>query len=91
MPLVTVWPTPERVADGEDEVADLEPVGIGEAECRESLAGRIVDLQHCQVRFRIVEQQPDRIFAAARQRDADVVGAAHHMRIGDDDAGRVDD
>ena len=40
MPWVTVWPTAERVADGEHKVADLQRVGIGEFERREALALR---------------------------------------------------
>ena len=81
----------EWVADGQHQIADLDAVRIGELQCRENLAVGFVDLQHREVRFRIVEQQFDRVFPPAIERDVDFVGAIDHVRIGDDHPLGVDD
>ncbi len=52
---------PERVADGQCNVADANAVRARDGDCREVFQ---VDLEHCQIGFRIIADDPGNGFAA---------------------------
>ena len=81
---------PERVADREHEVADLQLVGIAEVERREALAP-ILDAQHREVGAAVLEHDLGIELALVRERHLDLVRAFDHVVVGDDQAGRIDD
>ena len=85
MPLVTVCPTPNGIADGEHKIAHLQLVGIAEWQSGELLALG-VDLQHGKIGARIGKDDLGFEFAPVGQRDPDVLAAFDDMVVGDDDA-----
>ena len=89
MPIVTVWPTPERIAEGKHDVTDLDVIGIGERECGEVVR---VDLQHRKIARRIRADQLRVDAAPIGELDRDVFRSVDHVVIGQDVAvGAYDD
>ena len=91
-PVVTVELEAERVADGDDQLAALEPLGI--AELRRRQRHRRVDPDEREVRVRIVADHARGKLAALDRGDIQTGSAADHVAIGehepvgcDDDAG----
>ena len=81
----------ERVADGDDEIADLCAVlGVGEAQCRQALV-RITDAQHGEIDTRIGEHQFGVKLAPIVEDDLQRLGAFDDVVVGDDDAVSADD
>jgi hypothetical protein len=78
----------ERVADGQDGVADAQPVGAAERHHRQV---RQLDGEHGEVRVRIDAHQPRRSLAAVAQLDADLGGPGDDVVVGHDVALPVDD
>jgi hypothetical protein len=79
----------ERVADRDDEIADLQTIRIAERDLRQVLR---LDLQQRDVGRRIAADDFRLEIAAILQRHGDLAGVLDHVRVGDDVAGlRIDD
>src|SRR5262249_44191537 len=83
---------PERVADGDHPVTDLERVGVAELRDRERVLA--VDLQHGEIGLRIAPEDLGRQLAAVAERHGDllrvlddVVVRQHDTVLPDDEAG----
>ena len=92
MPIVTVWPTPKRVADGEHHVAHVELFRVAEGDRVELAVG--LDLQHREIGFRVASDDTGGQFAPVVEGPLDLVGGLDHVVVGehiafgrDDDAG----
>ena len=79
----------ERIADREDEIADLDRVGIAELEHRELLVA--LDLEHRQIRAGIAQHDLGFEFPPIRERDLHFRHALDDVMVGDDEAARIDD
>ena len=79
----------ERIADGDDEIADLERVGIAKLEHREILAA--LELQHREIGARIAQHDLRLELALVGERDLHLGHALDHVIVGDDEARRIDD
>ena len=89
IPIVTVWPDAERVADREHDVADLHRVGVAERE-RMQIGGG--DFEQREIARLVGADDLRRQRAAVGHLDLDVVRAVHHVVVGQDVAvGRDDD
>jgi hypothetical protein len=80
----------ERIAQGQDQVADLQLLLVVDGHDRQLLALG-VDLQHGQVGARIVQQHRGRELAAVGQLDGDVAHALDIVVVGDDHPVGADD
>ena len=69
----------EGIADGDDEVTHLHPVGIGDRYFGEPVG---LDLDHGNVRFAVGADQLGAELAAVGQGDGDLVGLVHHVIVG---------
>ena len=81
---------PERIAHGYDGFPQIQPAGIVAANGRQ-IRRRIADLQQGDIVHRIVRDDLRPVIFTAVQSDHDPGGAVHHMRIGHDQSGRIDD
>ena len=80
----------EGIADGENQIADLDRVGILEAQMRQLLPADI-DLQHRQIRALVGQHQLRIELAPVGQRHRELLPALDHVMIGDDQTRRIDD
>ncbi len=72
---------PERRADGEHPLPDLEAAGIADGRDRQVLG---IDLQQRDIGLRVAADQFGRELALVIQFDGNFVRAIHHMMVGDD-------
>src|SRR5438105_9493914 len=79
----------ERVADGNDPIANLRRVAVAKADIGQRLVG--LDLQHGDVSARVAADDLRRVLAVVLQCDGDLGGFADDMVVGDDESRRVDD
>ncbi len=84
MPCVTLWPTPNGIADGDDEIADLDGVGIAQRNGGKRPVA--LDLEHRQIGAGIVEHDLGLELALVGERDLHVRHAGDDVVIGDDEA-----
>ncbi len=90
MPLVTVWPTPKGLPDGEHQVAHFGLVGILELKGGQGLARR-VDAQHREIGALVADHQFRREFPAVGQHHGDLRGALDHVMVGHHQTAGIDD
>ncbi len=79
----------ERIADRDDEIADLERVGIAHLEHRKIVAA--LDAQHGEIGARIAQRDLGVELALVRQRDPHVGHVFDHVIVGHDQARRIDE
>ncbi len=89
MPCVTVWPTPNGIADGEHEVADLQRLGIAELEHLE--IDCVLQLEHGEVRARVAQHDLGLEFPPVGERHLHLGHVLDDVVVGDDEARPVDD
>src|SRR6185437_16240190 len=77
----------ERIADGEDDVADPKLIGTAESDDRKI---RQVDLEHCEIGVRIDADDLRGCDASVRELHADVAGVGNHMVVRHDVTALVD-
>ena len=73
----------ERIADGEDEIADFELIAVAKLEHRQAGAMRI-DFQHGEVGMFVGKDDFGLEFAAVIQHYRYLLRTINHMAIGDD-------
>src|SRR6056297_188389 len=71
----------EGIADGDDEIADLEDVGVADGQFDQPV---FLDLQQRDVRAWVRTDDLGFQRAVVEQGDLDLVGAVHHVVVGDD-------
>ena len=81
---------PERVADGEHDVADRHRIGVAELEGGKRFVPRI-DAQDREVGRFVAADERGLELAAVGQRHDDLVAVLHHVMVGDDDSVGGDD
>ena len=81
MPMVTVWPRPKGIADGQNDVAHL---NLGTV--RQGDGGKVmrVNLHHGDIGLLVLADDFGGEFAAVLQGDFHLVGIVHHMIVGED-------
>lgn len=79
----------ERIADGENEIADLQRIGVGEFEERKRRA--VLDAHDGKIGARILQHHGGFELALVGQRHLDLVGTLDDVDVGDDQPGRIDD
>ncbi len=79
----------ERVADGDDEVADLERVRIAHLERRETVAA--LEAQHREVGARIAQHDLGLELAPVGERHPHLGRVLDDVKVGDDEARRIDE
>ena len=72
-------PDPERIADGQHQLAHLDRVAL--AQRQERHVARRVELEDRQIGLLVAQKHPRRELAPVVQHDPDVVSPAHHMVI----------
>ena len=82
-------PHAERIADRDDEIADLDRVGIAELQHRKVLAA--LQFEHGQIRARVAQHDIGFVFATVRERDLHVGHPLDDVVVGYDQPARVDD
>ncbi len=82
-------PHPERIADGNDKIPDLEPFGIAEAERRERTL--LCKPKHGKIRPRVAQHDLGGELASVGERHLHLRHALDDVIVGDDETGRIDD
>jgi hypothetical protein len=89
MPCVTVWPTPNGIADRQHEIADLQRVGIADLDRGEILGA--LQLEHGKVRARVAQQDRRLEFTLVGERDLNLGHALDDVVVGDHQPAGIDD
>ena len=88
MPLVTVWPTPKRVANGQHGVAHLQVARIAQGN---GWRRADVDFEHGQIGVGVCADDGGRHAPTVCQLNLDIAGGFQHVVVGQDVAFRTDD
>ena len=88
-PTVTVWSSPNGIADGDGPLADPERVRIAEGGDRQLVVG--LEADHRQVRLGVGAEDLAAVFSLVGEPHGDLVGALDDVEVGEDEAALVDD
>ena len=91
MPLVTVWPTPK----GLPMASTRSPTSMPSESASKASVGKLlalgIDAQHGQIGALVMGHDSGLELAPVAKHDGDILGAVHHMLVGDDQAVGGDD